>query len=59
MSVRSFDPKMPNPAVNADAPRLGFAHLSRAGYLSRWASEVDSLARVLGALGSSRRVVAT
>jgi hypothetical protein len=28
-------PGMPNPAVNADAPRLGFARLSRAGYLSR------------------------
>jgi len=25
----------PNLAVNADAPRLGFARLSRAGYLAR------------------------
>ncbi len=28
----------PNPAVNTDAPRRGFARLSRAGYLTRWAS---------------------
>ena len=26
------------PSVNTDAPRLGFARLSRAGYLTRWAA---------------------
>ncbi len=35
MHLNSALSKWPNPAVNADAPRRGFARLSRAGYLSR------------------------
>jgi len=36
--ARSERPMRPNPAVNTDAHRRGFARAVVAGYLDRWAS---------------------
>jgi len=36
----------PNPSVNTDTRRRGFARAAVAGYLTRWASEFRVIAKV-------------